>query len=33
MDLVRTPKEKIGYYFDDEIGIYTFKKGHPMRPL
>lgn len=27
------PKNRIGYYFDEEIGIYTFKKGHPMRPL
>ena len=23
----------MSYYFDEEIGIYTFKKGHPMRPL
>lgn len=27
------PKDRIGYYFDEEVGIYTFKKGHPMRPL
>lgn len=23
----------MGYYFDEEIGLYTFKKGHPMRPF
>lgn len=27
------PKKRVSYYFDEEIGIYTFKKGHPMRPL
>jgi histone deacetylase 1/2 len=27
------PRNRIGYFFDEEIGIYTFKKGHPMRPL
>lgn len=26
-------QKRVSYYFDDEIGIYTFKKGHPMRPL
>lgn len=24
---------RVAYYFDEEIGIYTFKKGHPMRPF
>jgi histone deacetylase 1/2 len=24
---------RVSYYFDDEIGMYTFIKGHPMRPL
>ena len=24
---------RVSYYFDEELGIYTFKKGHPMRPL
>jgi len=23
----------VAYFFDEEIAIYTFKKGHPMRPL
>jgi hypothetical protein len=23
----------IGYYYDDEIGMYTFKRGHPMWPF
>ena len=27
------PKKRVSYYFDEELGIYTFKKGHPMRPL
>ena len=27
------PKKRVSYYFDEEIGIYTFKKGHPMWPL
>lgn len=26
-------KKRIAYYFDDEIGLYTFNKGHPMRPF
>lgn len=26
-------KKRVSYYFDEEIGITTFKKGHPMRPL
>lgn len=25
--------QNIGYYYDEEIGIYTYKKGHPMRPF
>lgn len=25
--------KRVGYYFDEEIGMYTFKKGHPMRPF
>ena len=24
---------RVSYYFDEEIGVYTFIKGHPMRPL
>ena len=24
---------RVAYFFDDEIGMYTFIKGHPMRPL
>ena len=26
-------RKRISYYFDDEIGLYTFNKGHPMRPF
>ena len=26
-------KKRVSYYFDDEIGLFTFNKGHPMRPL
>jgi hypothetical protein len=26
-------KSRVAYYFDDEIGLYTFNKGHPMRPF
>ncbi len=22
--------KKVGYYFDEEIGMYTFKKGHRL---
>ncbi len=33
MNFEGMPKQRVSYYFDDEIGIYTFKKGHPMRPL
>ena len=33
MDLELYPDKRVSYYFDEEIGIYTFKKGHPMRPL
>ena len=25
--------KRVGYFFDDEIGLYTFNKGHPMRPF
>lgn len=33
MEVEASTKKRVSYYFDDEIGIYTFKKGHPMRPL
>jgi hypothetical protein len=26
-------RKRVGYFFDEEIGMYTFKKGHPMRPF
>ena len=26
-------KKRVSYYWDDEIGLFTFNKGHPMRPL
>jgi histone deacetylase 1/2 len=26
-------RKNIGYFFDEEIGMYTFKRGHPMRPF
>jgi len=26
------PKKRVSYYWDDEIGLFTFNKGHPMRP-
>ena len=26
-------KKRVAYYFDDEVGLYTFNKGHPMRPF
>lgn len=26
-------KSRVSYFFDEEVGIYTLKKGHPMRPL
>jgi histone deacetylase 1/2 len=26
-------RRRIGYFFDEEIGMYTFKRGHPMRPF
>ena len=33
LDIDLNKKKRIGYYYDDEIGIYKFKKGHPMRPF
>lgn len=30
---IESPAKRIAYYFDDEIGLYTFNKGHPMRPF
>ncbi len=33
MDFETIPNKRVAYYFDDEIGMYTFQKGHPMRPL
>lgn len=26
-------QNRVAYYFDDDIGMYTFAKGHFMRPL
>lgn len=31
--MISPEHKRVSYYFDPEIGIYTFKKGHPMRPL
>ena len=33
MELYARTNKRVGYYFDEEIGMYTFKKGHPMRPF
>lgn len=33
MQIETKPNSRVSYYFDEEIGIYTFKKGHPMRPF
>ena len=33
MQLEAPTNKKVAYYFDEELGIYSFKKGHPMRPL
>jgi histone deacetylase 1/2 len=26
------PQQKIAYYYDDEIGLYKYADGHPMKP-
>ena len=31
--LVEKTNKSVAYFYDEEIGIYTFKKGHPMRSL
>ena len=31
--IVHSAQNRVAYYFDDEIGMYTFIKAHPMRPL
>ena len=33
MQIESNTNSRVAYYFDEEIGIYTFKKGHPMRPF
>ena len=33
MELYARQNKRVGYYFDEEFGMYTFKKGHPMRPF
>ena len=31
--IAQNSNKRVAYYFDEEIGMYTFIKGHPMRPL
>jgi histone deacetylase 1/2 len=26
-------KKRVSYYFDDDIGLYSLGKGHPMKPI
>lgn len=33
MDIEPLSDKRVSYFFDEEIAMYTFKKGHPMRPL
>lgn len=33
MDIEAPASKKVSYFFDEELAMYTFKKGHPMRPL
>ena len=33
MEIETNTNKRVAYYFDEEIGLYTFNKGHPMRPF
>lgn len=30
---LETRNKKVSYFFDDELALVTFNKGHPMRPF
>lgn len=33
MNIEEPANKRVSYFFDEEVAMYTFKKGHPMRPL
>ena len=30
---LESKNKRVSYFFDEELGLYTFNKGHPMRPF